>query len=258
MNLPVTLIAYALSEKIVNQLRLYLYLKKNCSGYFLLDRQKINHACEFLGLKSEKTFHRNLSWLIQRKWITVNSKTNCCRVISFARLCHKLAIKTKTGVYFETSDFHSFRPFLYAAIFAWTIRHKDWQTRQPVRKKGRTRKSIPEHCSGSGSNRGRGPNQMPNRYLAKILSLDHSTISRYKLAASTAGYITAEHQYEDTQLSLKFLYPMQKYLPEEAHLFVVHDGTVQRQLPDKISHTIHLKHLRPRLPAEMNCRHGPP
>jgi hypothetical protein len=41
---------------------------------------------------------------------------------------------------------------------------------------------------------------------------------------------------------------MQKYLPEEAHLFVAHDGTLQRQLPDVITHTIHLKHRRNRPP----------
>ena len=237
MNLPITLIAYALSEKVVNQLKIYLYLKEKCSGHFLLNEQNIKHACEFLVLKSEKTFHKNLNWLIRNKWVAFNSKTNSCRIISFARLCHKLAIKTKTGVHFEIDDFKSFRPFLYAAIFAWTIRRKDWHERQPVRKKGRTNKSMSKpKC------------QMPNRYLAKILSLDHSTISRYKLAASTAGYISVQHRFEDTELPEMMLYSFQKYQPEDAHLLVIHQGTVQRQQPDEIKHSIHLKHYRTRSP----------
>jgi len=237
MTLPITLIAYALSEKVVNQLRLYLYLKENCSGHFRVDEKKINHACEFLGLKSEKTFYKNLNWLIQNKWVAFNSRTNSCRIISFARLCHKLKITTKTGVHFETDDFQNFRPFLYAAIFAWTIRRKDWHERQPVRKKGRARKSM-----------SKPKRQMPNRYLGKILRLDQSTISRYKVVASTAGYLSFQHQFANTELPEMMLYSMQKYQPEDAHLLVMHKGTIQRQQPDTIKHSIHLKHCRTRSP----------
>jgi hypothetical protein len=237
MNVPITLIAYTLTHKVVNQLRLYLYLKSVCSGHFKVDDRSVQHACEFLDLKSHKSFYKNLQWLILQKWVTGNSISNNCRVISFARLCYKLNSTTRTGVKFETKDFKHFRPFLYAAVIAWSIRNMEWRKRQPASKKGDTRKSMPK-----------SKRQLPNRYLAKILQLDHSTISRYKLAASTAGYITTDHRYEDTQLSLKFLYPMQKYLPEEAHLFVAYNNTVQRQLPDTITHTIHLKHRRPRAP----------
>ena len=237
LNIPITLITYTLTHKVVNQLRLYLYLKSVCSGHFKLREGNITEACEFLDLKSEKTFHKNLQWLIYYKWVAYNSNTRGIRVISFSRLCHKLEITTKSGVVFDKDDFQNFRPFLYASVYAWSIRHKNWLERQPVRKKGRARKSMSKPL-----------NKMPNRYLAKILQLDHSTISRYKLAASTAGFILAEHQYEDTQLQLKFLYPMQKSYPEEAHLLVAHNNTVQRQLPDVITSTIHLKRKRLRPP----------
>ena len=238
MNIPITLIAYSLSHKVVNQLRLYLYLKSVCSGHFKVEERSVHEACKFLDYYSHKTFYSNLSWLISKKWITFNSISHNCRVISFARLCHKLNIKTKTGVVFESSDFKHFRPFLYTAVIAWSIRFKEWRKRQPVSIKGDARKRLPKAKS-----------QLPNRYLAKILQLDHSTISRYKKASSDAGFITTQHQYEDTQISFKFLYPMQKYLPEEAHLFVVHNNTVQRQLPDTITtRSIHLKHRRPRPP----------
>lgn len=247
MNIPITLIAYALSHKVVNQLRLYLYLKSVSSGHFKVDKRSVHEACKYLAYYSDKTFFKNLNWLISKKWITFNSISKNCRVISFSRLCHKLNCKTKTGVIFETKDFKHFRPFLYAAVITWSIRYKSrclsgWQKRQPASNKGDTSKSMSAISFKSR-------NQLPNRYLAKILQLDHSTISRYKKASSSAGYITSQHQYEDTQLSFKFLYPMQKYLPEEAHLFVIHNNSVQRQLPDTIStHSIHLKRRRPRPP----------
>ena len=242
MNIPITLITYSLTHKVVNQLRLYLYLKWVCSGHFKIEAKSVEAACSILGFKTEKTFHKNLQWLICYKWVACNSTTSSIRVISFARLCHKLDISTKSGVVFVKEDFQCFRPFLYAAVYAWSIRRKSWLERQPVRKKGRTRTGM------SKTNSGNCQGKMPNRYLAEILQLDQSTISRYKKAASTAGYMLTEHQYEDTGLQLKFLYPMQKSFPEEAHLLVAHNNTVQRQLPDKITSTIHLKHRRSRSP----------
>jgi hypothetical protein len=237
LNLPITLISYSLSHKIVNQLRLYLYLKIISSGHFKITKDTVSHICKTLDYYSDKTFFKNLNWLVLNRWITFNPNSGNCRVISFTRLCYKLKIRTRTGVKFDILDFKYFRPFLYAAIIAWGIRYRAWcqrarAERQPGRKKGRSIVGM----------------SLPNRYLAKILDLDHSTISRYKSSASAAGYITSSHCYEDTGLSPKFLYPMQKYLPEEAHLFVTHDGTLCRQLPDKITNTIHLKHRRPRPP----------
>jgi hypothetical protein len=239
MNIPITLMAYALSHKVVNQLRLYLYLKSVCSGHFKVDQQSVQHACKFLDYYSHKTFYKNLNWLLSQKWVTMNSISNSCRIISFSRLSHKLNITTRTGVLFETKDFKHFRPFLYAAVIVWTIRTKEWLQRQPAPVKGGASKSLPKT---------RQKHQLPNRYLAKFLNLDHSTTSRYKKAAATAGYITAVHQYDDTGLPSKLLYPMQKYLSEESHLFVAHHNTVQRQLPDVITHTIQLTHIRPHRP----------
>jgi hypothetical protein len=222
-------------------LRLYLYFKILTSGHIKINQNTVQNVCKFLDYNSDKTFFKNLQWLVLNRWMAFNPNSGNCRSISFARLCSKLNISSKSGVVFESHDFKYFRPFLYAAVIAWTIRHKNWLQRQTVQKKGCASKCLPSNSNKKSS-------QLPNRYLAKMLNLDHSTISRYKSAASTAGYITTLHSYEDTGLSPKFLYPMQKYLPEEAHLFVTHNGTLCRQLPDRITHTIHLKHRRPRPP----------
>jgi hypothetical protein len=112
---------------------------------------------------------------------------------------------------------------------------------QPVRKEGRARKSMPKATLDNY----RG--QMPNRYLSKILQLDHSTISRYKKVASTAGFSITKHGYEDLQLQLEFINPLKKSIPEEAHLLIAHNNSIHRQLPDHITSTIHVKrrNLRP-------------
>lgn len=90
--------------------------------------------------------------------------------------------------------------------------------------------------------------EMPNRYLAKILELDHSTISRYRSAAAEVGYIILLHQYEDTGMPAAYLSALRSSMPEEFDQYVVRDGTIQRQLPDRIFSCLHLKYRDPRPP----------
>ncbi len=232
MNIPITLISYSLSNKIVNQFRLYLYMKKVTSGQFKLDEKSMNDACDFLEIICSETFFKNLDWLVKNKWVTVNSYTNSYRVISFTRLCHKLRIPTQTGVVFETDDFRTFRPFLYAAVIAWQVRRKDWVERQPVRKEGRTSKSMPAMKAYFPKS------EMPNRYLAKVLDLDYSTVSKYKKAAARAGYIRYSHQYRDTGYSKDLMYCLKQGYPDEAGQFLVRKGTIHRQLPDVINNAL--------------------
>ncbi|MFA9392099.1 MAG: hypothetical protein ACERKD_19975, partial [Prolixibacteraceae bacterium] len=108
--------------------------------------------------------------------------------------------------------------------------------------KGGSRKSMPD------PNAKQSIQEMPNRYLAKILELDHSTISRYRAAAAEAGYITLFHQYEDTELPPNYLSALQASMPEESDKYIIRDDTIQRQLPDRIFSNIHLKYRRPRAP----------
>lgn len=243
LTIPITLTAYALTSKVVNQLKLYLYLKWVCSGHFKVEESTVEAACKYLDWKTPKTFHKNLLWLTQNKWVAYNSTSGSIRVKSFARLCNRLEIPTKTGVIFNESDFNTFRPFIYAAVITWSIRKRYWfNKRQPELKKGGSRKSMPDPKAKQTMQ------ELPNRHLAKILELDHSTISRYRAAAAEAGYITLLHQYEDTELPPAYLAAFRHSMPEESDHYVIHNGTIQRQLPDRIHSTLHLKHRRPRAP----------
>ncbi|MFA9392414.1 MAG: hypothetical protein ACERKD_21565 [Prolixibacteraceae bacterium] len=84
--------------------------------------------------------------------------------------------------------------------------------------------------------------------MAKILEINHSTISRYRAAAAAAGYIILLHQYEDTELSPEFLPGLQASMPEESDKYIIRYGTIQRQLPDRIFSSIKLKYRNNRSP----------
>ena len=237
MNVPITLIAYALTNKVVQQTRLYLCIKMMCSGTFKWDKHFESQACEMLNYKSLKSFERNLLWLLQNKWVAYNSTSGVIRVKSTARLCHKLDIVSHTAVWIEKEDLLQFRAFCYASIYTWSIKRKNWYQRQPARNKGRTRKSMSKPIM-----------EMPGAYLSKILKLHTSTISRNKTVAAEIGLIKFNHNFRDTELPEKFHYVMQKTNPEISHQYVIWDDTVQQQLPDTIISTIRLKRNRIRSP----------
>ncbi len=138
-------------------------------------------------------------------------------------------VKPESGDHFDR--------ILHAAMYSWAIRKKNWYQRQPGRKEGRPRKSMSKPIF-----------EMPNEYMAKILNLHASTISRYKLAAETSGLITREHKFQDTELPEAFLYGLQKYNPDSAHQLVIWNDTVQVQLPDIIISSVRLKRHRVRPP----------
>ena len=237
MTIPIPIIIFALRNKKINQVKLYLWLKHTASGHLKLDDTNIEKICQRLRWKSPKTFNKNLKWLLKKGWATYNSTSENCRVISYHQLSKKIPFFTSTGVEIEDNDFNHFRPFIYATAITWCMKYKNWKDRQPGRKKGRSRKSCCQQLY-----------ELPNRYLAKVLGLDHSTISRYKTAAVKAGYLTVHKQYDDLELPDDLIYALRYSLPDEAHLFVVHHGKSFRQKPDLITSSIHLKRKRIRPP----------
>jgi hypothetical protein len=243
MNIPITLINHVLTNKIVNQFRLYIYLKSVCSGHFKVDGDFISKTCTFLEIKTDRTFFKNLKWLIKNKWITVNSKTGNHRIISFDRLCKKLELKGNTGVVFTNDNFIDFRPFIYAASILAKVRNRNWIIRQPVRMEGGTRKSM------STMEILRDTDTMPVRLMGKAMDLGFSTISRYKNAASDAGLISLHPNYESTNLPSSMLNAIKDANPEESSRYLVQNGKIWMRNSDKIcNHEIKLKKRRLRPP----------
>ena len=134
----------------------------------------------------------------------------------------------------EREDFKYFRPFIYAAVITWSMKRKRRTDRKSERKEGRSSKSFHPPV----------PDMLPNRYLAKVLHLDHSTISRYKSQAAQAGYLIIQKRYQDTGLPAEHIKQLHKTMGEEADSMVVANGRIYRQLPDRIDTFIHLRYKR--------------
>jgi hypothetical protein len=139
----------------------------------------------------------------------------------------------------EKEDFGYFRPFIYASVITWSMKRKRRTDKKSERKQGRSRKSF--HPPK--------PYILPNRYLAKILHLDASTISRYKSEAAKAGYLIIHKRYQDTGLPAGQINQIHKVMGEETDSMIVIGEKIYQQLPDRIDSFINLRYkqqLRPK------------
>ncbi|WP_372753141.1 hypothetical protein [Labilibaculum sp.] len=239
MNIPIELLVFALSKRKVSQVRLYLYLKSQCSGYLPWTKQIKEKVKKDLAIKDSRTIDRNLHWLLKNRWITKNAKRGSIRIVSYLVLSKKLQFRSATGAIFSTIDFQNFRPFIYAAVVTYYLHYKHRIAKQSERKKGRST----TNCSFR---------DMPAEYLANVLRLGKSTIVRYRQKAWDAGFIKMKHRYKPLFIPVEEIGFCRIYGDEEAWQLVIHNNQVKIQLSNAITSYIHLrtkpglkKHIHP-------------
>ena len=235
MSLPISIILYSLRAKKVNQLKLFLYLKHISSGQVILSLELQGEVCKALKWRDRRTFSTNLQWLLQHHWVTINTKRQLLRLVSFQQLHKIVRGRIFTGSKMGAEDFNTFRPFLYASVICWAVFAKRKHKTMLERKEGHSAKSIA--CSLQSD--------MPNRYLAKIIGNDQSTVSRYKQAAQKARYIFITEQSQNLHLSIKHIPMIQKYAPEDVrHSIFLKNNNIYIRKSDLISSRIQLIYLR--------------
>lgn len=178
-NIPVSLIQYALVNRKINHLKLYIHLKLKDNGYVVYN----NHSCkiwaEEIGIH-EKTVKSSLDWLIAKKWVTGNKKRCVLRIISYRNLSLKLDLSLKTGYLFEPENYKNFKALCCAVVICYYLCKKRYFNRRSGNIKG-----FPI----TNSQKSNGFYPMANGYLANCLNVSISTACRYKQEAEETGYI---------------------------------------------------------------------
>jgi hypothetical protein len=228
MNIPIELLAFALSNRKVNPLRLFIYLKDQGSGYVSWNAEFKEKILSDLDLKSPKTIEANLTWLLRNGWVSINTKRASVRVVSYLVLAKKLHFQCATGAVCELENLNNFRPFIYAAVVTYYLQYKFRIARQSARKKGRTTTNC--HYR-----------DLPANYLAKVLNLGKSTIVRYRQKAWDAGFIKMKHRYKPLLIPIEELKFCRIYGDEEAWQLVIHNNQVKIQLSNAITSYILLR-----------------
>jgi hypothetical protein len=230
--------------------KLYVYLKYNCNGYFTLTRGSLSRHAGNLSL-SIPTLRRHLRELIRMKWIVVNGKREAFRVIGFIPLSRKLNFISYKSVIFEKNDFRTFRAFIIASVITYLMNYKRRNERRSVQKKGSTSMNL---LSPSFYY------TLPNSYLSKVLKISISTASEYKQLAESAGFIKVTKHLEKLPVPWKrnALDAFIQAYNLKPQAIRVKKGSYYEQKPDTIESKLLIKtktNLKKELKKQKNFRY---
>lgn len=173
-TIPIALCLYALKNRKVNHLKLYIYFKLTSSGHVKYCPYSISAWSTDIGM-SERWTKDAIKWLIRKGWITVNTKRKSYRIISYKQLCRKLKLEHHACVLFENDDFTNFRQFLSAAVVTNCLKVK----RIISRKKNRSGSRLTD-SSTCGFFYSKAFHPLPISYIAKKLGVTMSTANNIK------------------------------------------------------------------------------
>jgi hypothetical protein len=118
---PIELCKFALVDRKVKQVALWLTLKHYTSGHFQLTSDLISLVCGQVGYKSKRTFQNHLDWLIYKKWITVNGKSGSHRLIGISQLSKMYKYKSAVSAKIYKADIKTISGFFSAAAITYCI-----------------------------------------------------------------------------------------------------------------------------------------
>lgn len=189
-TIPALLCEYAILNRKVNELKLYIYLKLNSNGFVCIDIKNNNKWARELGV-SNKTIKKSLEWLKKKKWITVNSKRNSLKICGYAQLKNLIKISLTIGAIFEPTSVHDYKTFR-AFCCGVVIKHyldkkKYFDQKQSAAKNGAS--ILNRFCK-------KGFYPMANNYLATCLEVSLPTAFRIKNEAEKAGFIETKASFD--------------------------------------------------------------
>jgi hypothetical protein len=235
INIPIELIKYAIMHKSINQLKLFIGLKDLTSGQFHLDHNSIVQFSNRIEV-NPRTLKTHIKWLLDKHWIVLNSKSGSYRVISFDQLSRKLKHGSKTGALFFTTYYKEFRGFVYAAFITYWMKYlyrnnnKNWDKAKPMRKKGRTKKSLAPDFY-----------YLPHQYLANVLNTTKANAAKYRYTAVRSGFIKVTKNFSKLDLNIDQVKLFKKYGFEQDNLIVCRRNRVYIQQSDILSSSILLR-----------------
>ncbi len=231
--IPIEICQYALSEKKVRAMQVFIWLKMNCSGKIKITPEIKSQITQDIGIKSNKTVKTAIQYLIYRKWITVSKRSGYCFIKGFEAIRQIEGFKARTGAEFYFSDIKNFKGFLVAAIITNLIsvqKRREWITERKKR--------------GSMTVIHKPPTFYPiaNEALSKILGVSVSTAWEWKKLAKRQRFIRIHKEYREIKIKPEFLPQFKKY--SELNSTIIKKGKICEQLPDKVATNLVLRNRK--------------
>lgn len=217
----------------MGQFQLFCWLKTKCSGHFKLSNQMMFAAYHDLSV-NRQTLNNRMKWLLENKWIGLNSKTGNYHLNSFKVIHRRTKLSTKTGIIWDEYDFKNFNAFVYTSIFTTIARNKWWIDQQKFKEEGRKLTKVGMNKGRSRKCLGFRSYSLPLEYLAKAIGISIPTVCRMKAEAKKAGFIEVKHQFKKIEIEPSQFANYRKFTDEPHKTLLFHNKPVE-QLPDLIT-----------------------
>jgi len=132
LNVPLHLCEFAIQNRFVKELRLYLYLKKECFGQIKLSSLKKEEIAIALSC-GDRTVRNHLNSLMARNWIGYNEKSKYYFIRGFEKVRSIEGLAGRKGCWLEIntkdiwSDQRKFRAFVVATIIGHLSLFSKWK-----------------------------------------------------------------------------------------------------------------------------------
>jgi hypothetical protein len=175
-----------------------------------------------------------MKWLLENKWVGLNSITKNYHLNSFKVLHNRTKLPTKTGIIWDEYDFKNFNAFVYTAIFTTIARNKWWIDQQKFKEEGRKSQKVGLIKGHSRKSLGFRSYSLPLEYLAKAIRISIPTVCRMKIEAKKAGFVEVKHQLKKIEIEQSQFANYRKFT-DEPHKTLLFHNKLFEQLPDLIT-----------------------
>lgn len=242
LNIPVSVCYLAIERNCIKQFQLFCWLKTQCSGHFKLTEKLLYSGINQLET-TQQTLKKRLKWLVDNRWIGLNTKSGSYHINSFKVIHRRTGSKLLKGILWDYYDFRKFTDFIHAAILFHQAKCKWWYENKRLREQGRkpVKAGIVKGCSSKCIDR---PSfLLPICYVAKKLNKTPSAINRMKIAAKRSGFILVKSSFiiiESDKRKFGFI----RNNHPDGHKYIIRKGQLYEQLPDKIMFLITTRRKR--------------
>jgi hypothetical protein len=207
LNIPVLICNYALKNRCVNQIKLYVYLKYISSGNLNFSLLKRDAILKDLNIKQWETVVRHLKWLAEKQIIIMRGKALIIK--SYTHFVEDEEVSVK-GAIFTKENFRNFKEFLIAASLKSKINNDFfWRSRKKAEDLSKGRSIVPDSANFFSNEFQSNPKQQVKEspvsatFLATRFGVSKTTGSNYKKNTKKAGLIEVQKDIVKTNIAAK-------------------------------------------------------
>ncbi len=256
LNIPVSLCVFSIQQGCIREFQLFVWLKINCNHRFTVSNQLMFKSIREIG-DTKQTIQKRLQWLLDRKWISYNSKTGIYHLNSFRIIHRKTNSSVSKGVLWENYDIQKFKAFVCAGVIGYYAKRKHYNDTHEIRLRDKGQKQVRVKKARPKKSLAPVSFSLPITYLSKAIGVPESTIRNMKLIASQNLFIEVENNFANSNLSVSELHNLRKFSKDlpELKKFKLKGDRVVEQLPDKIFVDLNFRYKSILKQNELTNRH---